>query len=159
MKLFIVSVLLALQIVFAAGCMSGAVRHTVVTTDGQVLEHAANTKGKIISASEDRITVSNLCPEGYFVDVRKGSKLLLNALASNEVMTVRPSAETQDQPTVWSLTVYNMVDGKKNVMFSRDQIFRVGGRPLAASWVATKTRATFKMERYSGYYGGSRYGR
>lgn len=122
-----------------------------VTVGGQVFEDVAVSKNKLFLASDDRIHVTNTCPQGYIVEVRKGSKVLIPEVKSGQTVTIRPSSVYRNEPTLFSVTVYKTGWGDKQLVYFRDEIVRIGGAPITASWVVTKDSASMRYEQQ--YYG------
>ena len=133
-----------------SGCFT--MERKTVVVGGQVFEDVVVTKKKLLLASDDNINVSNMCPPGYFVDVRRGSKILVEGIKPLQTMTIRPSSNYRNEPVSFSLMVYKRSGGgEKELVYFRDEIIRVGSAPITANWVANKDYANLNIQQQ--YYG------
>ena len=124
-----------------------------VTVGGQVFEDVVVTQNKLLLASDDNINISNMCPPGYFVDVKRGSKVLVEGIKPLQTMTIRPSSNYRNEPVSFSIMVYKRSKiGEKELVYFRDEIICIGGAPITANWVANKDYSNLNIrERQYGY--------
>lgn len=143
MKMIFVRGVVLMQLLLS-GCFTMArkdVRHS-----NALYEDVVISGKRMHLASDDKITITNTCPEGYLVDVKKGSKLIWEGITPNQSVTIHPSSTFRNEPVLFSVFVYEIKAGKKVKVYFQDEIIRLGGRPITGSWVVTKNHASLRYE-------------
>lgn len=145
MKVLLIVTMLVFQLL-ASGCgvatlLTMPLQPTKdVRQENDLFEGVVMSGKRMHAVPNDKIIYTNLCPPECFVDLYKGSKLLVADLRPMRPFAVYPSADRRYEPVQFSIVVYRIPvpGGPKQQLFYSSKILNLGGAPLVANWTITK---------------------
>jgi hypothetical protein len=145
----ILTLFFAMIAVLFAGC--GHVPVKTITTGPTTYVDAMMVGRTMLAPSRVTVTVSNFS-SGCFMDLRMGSRLVIEKLSPGNVHTVvPPESPFRDGQEIFIATIYTMEGGQKKIVAFTERYIPMNG-PLTASFVAQNKhiRSHYQIA-YAGY--------